>query len=404
MFNRKHRGPWPPSPKEPAVTLFKAVISSTHEVVPGGILRAGKTDYGSGTGFWLGIDPTDDEAKFDIGTPTDYFRYSETDGVLIAADGSALTNIDGGEIQTGTLTANAIHALTITAAELAANSVTAAKINVTNLQAVSAQTGALTVDDTLTMGEDGIITWMSGAAKITDDYMDVALTTSNRYAFRFLDGQAVHAYLGAYKSANLTQLNIEIIGPAQGKYGKFAISAIEFIGEDPETVDFTVRSDTGVLFSALNYASTRLLKIDTMDAHFTNRVGIATAPHATIHLDIAGLARHQGLYLSHTLPQIRWYDTDAADDSSDFIRQTYTANNFVSAWYDASASTYYTRLVLEGDTGLVDIYGDTIRLRTPKTPGSAGAAGTTGDKCWDTNYEYRCVNTNTWKRQPIATW
>jgi hypothetical protein len=39
-----------------------------------------------------------------------------------------------------------------------------------------------------------------------------------------------------------------------------------------------------------------------------------------------------------------------------------------------------------------------------KTPASATAAGTQGEVCWDTNYIYVCVATNTWKRTAISTW
>ena len=606
MFNRQRRAPWPPTPEEDFGTRFKAIISNITEVVSGGILRAGKTDYGSGTGWWLGIDPADDQAKFDIGTPSNYFRFDETNGVQIAADGSGMTNIDGANIQAGsivltkldsgvtdrmfntgtlsdniqawihasdatlidggdiytgsilvagletgivermfgtkatadniqawihasdatlidggdiytgsiliagletgivermfgskatadniqawvhandatlidggdiftntvtatqiaarTITANEMTLLTLTAAEVAIGTLTfdrmisgalsnnlivnpgfedgsdphdlatdgggtwtvqdtikrgayalqhnpsgqsatahcyfnghptdpnylyrhiatyelkqynftffayraagttantvrgytrfydaagsllnayytsfdpstwtddtwtecttsktapanavyvvfaisilddseagslyfddadartkvgsglievdavlAEHIDVVNLQAVSAQTGALTVDDTLTMGEDGIITWMSGAAKITDDVFDVALTDTNRYAFRFLDGEAVHGYFAGYKSANFTQLGIEVVGPAEDKYAKFAIAAIEFIDEDPEITDMIIRSDTGIAFAALNYHASRIFKVDTMDAQFTNKVHV----------------------------------------------------------------------------------------------------------------------------------
>lgn len=47
---------------------------------------------------------------------------------------------------------------------------------------------------------------------------------------------------------------------------------------------------------------------------------------------------------------------------------------------------------------------NTIHLSTPKTPTSSTAIGTTGDICWDSNYIYVCVATDTWKRTEIATW
>jgi hypothetical protein len=55
-------------------------------------------------------------------------------------------------------------------------------------------------------------------------------------------------------------------------------------------------------------------------------------------------------------------------------------------------------------TAMMDINSDILRLRTAKTPASAGAAGNQGDECWDANYHYRCIATNTWKRVAIATW
>lgn len=53
---------------------------------------------------------------------------------------------------------------------------------------------------------------------------------------------------------------------------------------------------------------------------------------------------------------------------------------------------------------LLDINSDILRLRTAKTPASAGATGLAGQICWDTNYLYICVATNTWKRIALSTW
>lgn len=50
------------------------------------------------------------------------------------------------------------------------------------------------------------------------------------------------------------------------------------------------------------------------------------------------------------------------------------------------------------------INADTTRLRTAKTPSSASDTGNTGDICWDSNYVYVCVATNTWKRSSLSTW
>lgn len=55
-------------------------------------------------------------------------------------------------------------------------------------------------------------------------------------------------------------------------------------------------------------------------------------------------------------------------------------------------------------TAKLDVSSDIIRLRTAKTPASAGAAGNAGDICWDADYVYVCVATNTWKRSALSTW
>lgn len=51
-----------------------------------------------------------------------------------------------------------------------------------------------------------------------------------------------------------------------------------------------------------------------------------------------------------------------------------------------------------------NIQADKINMSTSKTPSSATDTGTTGDICWDANYIYVCVGTNTWKRTAITTW
>jgi hypothetical protein len=55
-------------------------------------------------------------------------------------------------------------------------------------------------------------------------------------------------------------------------------------------------------------------------------------------------------------------------------------------------------------TAPLDVFGDTVRLRTARTPASASATGNAGDICWDSNYVYVCVATNTWKRTALSTW
>lgn len=55
-------------------------------------------------------------------------------------------------------------------------------------------------------------------------------------------------------------------------------------------------------------------------------------------------------------------------------------------------------------TAKLDIAADKIRLRTAKTPATAGDTGNAGDICWDASYIYICTAASTWKRAAIATW
>lgn len=55
-------------------------------------------------------------------------------------------------------------------------------------------------------------------------------------------------------------------------------------------------------------------------------------------------------------------------------------------------------------TAKFDVNGDTFRLRSSRTPASANAAGNAGDICWDSNYIYVCIATNTWRRIAHESW
>ena len=55
-------------------------------------------------------------------------------------------------------------------------------------------------------------------------------------------------------------------------------------------------------------------------------------------------------------------------------------------------------------TAKLDISSDILRLRTAKTPSTAGAVGNQGDLCWDASYVYVCVSANSWKRAALSTW
>ena len=53
---------------------------------------------------------------------------------------------------------------------------------------------------------------------------------------------------------------------------------------------------------------------------------------------------------------------------------------------------------------ILDIDGDTIRLRNQRTIPSSNTFGEAGEICYDQNYIYICIATDTWRRVAISSW
>jgi len=91
-------------------------------------------------------------------------------------------------------------------------------------------------------------------------------------------------------------------------------------------------------------------------------------------------------------------------------RATGSAIRFYTDGYEAADEKM--RILSGGNIGIatitptakLDINSDILRLRTAKTPASAGAAGNAGDICWDASFIYICVGTDSWTRAAIAAW
>lgn len=81
-------------------------------------------------------------------------------------------------------------------------------------------------------------------------------------------------------------------------------------------------------------------------------------------------------------------------------------NNSLSADSISPITTPTTPLTIATSliVNAIDSNNNAIRIRTPKTPASKNDSGNTGDICWDANYIYVCVATNSWKRVKTAIW
>ena len=53
---------------------------------------------------------------------------------------------------------------------------------------------------------------------------------------------------------------------------------------------------------------------------------------------------------------------------------------------------------------ILDIDGDTIRLRSQRTIPNSNTFGEAGEICYDANYIYICIATDTWKRVALSSW
>jgi hypothetical protein len=101
---------------------------------------------------------------------------------------------------------------------------------------------------------------------------------------------------------------------------------------------------------------------------------------------------------------LTWYDRDLSVYTDAFLR---------ASEYDFSiGSASKVKIDTSGNVGIgttspseaLDVNSDAIRIRTSQTPATAGAAGTAGMICWDSDYIYVCVATDTWKRAALSTW
>jgi len=54
--------------------------------------------------------------------------------------------------------------------------------------------------------------------------------------------------------------------------------------------------------------------------------------------------------------------------------------------------------------GWMLINGSTLRIMNSRTPSTSSSSGYKGEFCYDSDYLYVCVATNTWKRSSLSTW
>jgi hypothetical protein len=158
--------------------LKTMTVSGVLDLASSGVIKSGKTAYGTGTGIWL--EYNGGTPRFDIGSATRYLRWDGTGltftGTLSAVDGtfsgalSAASGTFAGSLSgaTGTFSGGVTaSSLSITGtASFSGGSMTlpgGGSINSSALDINSATFGGVTIDGTLTLGTGGKITDADGS-------------------------------------------------------------------------------------------------------------------------------------------------------------------------------------------------------------------------------------------------
>ena len=187
-------------------------VDATGLSLGNGAIRGGATSYSSGTGIWIGDDAG--TYKLRIGTTAgNRFTWDGTTAIF-AGNGSGLTSINGGNIQTDTITASQIAADAITVSELAANSVTASELAANSVTAADILAGTITATELATGSVTATKISVTNLSAISADLGSITsgtvtgatlqtATTGARVVINSISG------LTAFNSSGVTQLQID---------------------------------------------------------------------------------------------------------------------------------------------------------------------------------------------------
>jgi hypothetical protein len=133
-----------------------------------------------------------------------------------------------------------------------------------------------------------------------------------------------------------------------------------------------------------------------MRLDLSGRLGIGTTSPTTT-LDVKGsgvtVQSSDGLNVSRLTPtgSGSFSDTNYSILTNNIARVTVTNGGSVG-------------IGTESPTSVLDINGTTMRLRSKRTISTATSTGNQGEWCYDDNFFYVCIATNTWKRMALSTW
>ena len=119
--------------------------------------------------------------------------------------------------------------------------------------------------------------------------------------------------------------------------------------------------------------------------------------HIVFKCNDQGVVR-EGLRLDGAVPEV--VVNQQSESLVDF--RVESNNNTHMLFVDGSADKI--GINTDSPAQILDINGDTIRLRSQRTIPNSNTFGEAGEICYDANYIYICIATDTWKRIALSSW
>jgi hypothetical protein len=210
------------------------------------------------------------------------------------------------------------------------------------------------------------------------NYFGVYVTSTNSYGVYGTSTNSV----GAYGSSTNY---IGVQGVSTNSYGALLTQSGTLTAANSSNAALVRRNGVTNSTGSLNYTGNVLQITD-------NPTGTGTVSGALISGSLSVASDGSG-----TTERIR-FDPRVANGASAVAHMLDTGN---------ALSTAGALLLDVRNNGIskhaVDLNGNIIE-KVPTTPASATAAGVQGTICWDADYVYVCVATNTWKRSALGSW
>lgn len=289
-----------------------------------------------------------------------------------------------------------------------------------NMDGTLTGAGTASFVGTLTVDGSGAQSVQIESTNAADSYLDLWRTGANSWRV-MNDGGILKFHHGSSPAAILTNTWFQIANTGVATFtgnvffeksspalvlkdtGGTAGLQISYLVNDSDTFSIQTRDDSAV-FIASDYSIPRDVNgatqhrwstggVERMRLDSSGNLGVGTTTPAT-RLDVNGAATVRGQLV---------------------VTTNLAAGGFLSANGDVDVGAVLSvtgESHLNGHVGIttpsptapLDVNGDTVRVRSTRTPASASATGNAGDICWDADYIYVCTSTNTWKRAALSTW